>query len=142
MKIIASCEAHADLPVEDRSKEGPSRLCSSPLAFGETWATKRGVEPSDRRVQPIGPQQEVKPAASRTLPAQEVNREPSPVVVGEGRGRGEELGGATLRNPAAYGARNGGTASVGTGETRLRPSSETPEVPTRVWTGRGEPYKR
>ena len=27
-------------------KEEPSHLCSSPPAFGETWASKRGVEPS------------------------------------------------------------------------------------------------
>ena len=31
---------------------------------------------------------------------------------------------------------------MGTGETRLRPSSETCEVPTRGWTGSDEPYKR
>ena len=29
-----------------RPKEEPSHLCSSPPAFGETWASKRGVEPS------------------------------------------------------------------------------------------------
>ncbi|MDO8691525.1 MAG: hypothetical protein Q7R39_16240, partial [Dehalococcoidia bacterium] len=37
---------------------------------------------------------------------------------------------------------NGGTAIVGTGETRLRPSGETHGVPTRGWTGSDEPYKR
>jgi len=31
-------EAHEDLPVKVRPKEGPSRLCSSPPAFGETPA--------------------------------------------------------------------------------------------------------
>jgi len=31
---------------------------------------------------------------------------------------------------------------VGTGEARLRPSSETLGVPTRGWTGSDEPYKR
>ena len=39
-------EAHDDLPVEVRPKEVPRHLCSSPPAFGETWASKRGVEPS------------------------------------------------------------------------------------------------
>jgi hypothetical protein len=39
-------EAHADLPVEVRPKEGPSHLCRSPPAFGETRVLKRGVEPS------------------------------------------------------------------------------------------------
>jgi hypothetical protein len=102
----------------------------------------RGVEPSERGVHPTGPQHEVKPAASRTSPSQEANREPSPVAVGEGRGRGAELGGAPLRNPAAYGARNGGRASVGTGEPRLRPGSETPAAPATAWTGSGEPDKR
>jgi hypothetical protein len=32
--------------VQVRSKEEPSHLRSSPPAFGETWASKRGVEPS------------------------------------------------------------------------------------------------
>jgi hypothetical protein len=32
--------------VEVRPKEAPRHLCSSPPAFGETWASKRGVEPS------------------------------------------------------------------------------------------------
>ena len=31
---------------------------------------------------------------------------------------------------------------VGTGETRLRPSSEIPGVPSQEWTGSVEPYKR
>jgi hypothetical protein len=31
---------------------------------------------------------------------------------------------------------------VETGETRLRPSSETLEVPSQGWTGSVEPYKR
>ena len=31
---------------------------------------------------------------------------------------------------------------MGTGETRLRPSSETLGVPTLGWTGSAEPYKR
>ena len=31
---------------------------------------------------------------------------------------------------------------MGTGETRLRPSSETFGVPTWGWTGSDEPYKR
>ena len=30
---------------------------------------------------------------------------------------------------------------MGTGETRLRPSSETARVPTEGWTGSSEPYK-
>ena len=33
--------------MEVRPKEEPSHLCSSPPAFGETWASKRGVEPSN-----------------------------------------------------------------------------------------------
>jgi hypothetical protein len=37
-------------------------------------------------------------------------------------------------NPAAYRAWNGETAIVGTGETRLRPSSETRGVPSHGWT--------
>ena len=45
----------------------------------------------------------------------------------------------TLRRKGAW---NGETAIVGTGETRLRPSSETPGVPTQGWTGSVEPYKR
>jgi hypothetical protein len=36
------------------------------------------------------------------------------------------------RTPRRKRARNGGTAVVGTGETRLRPSSETPGAPLRV----------
>jgi hypothetical protein len=32
--------------VQVRPKEEPSHLCSSPPAFGETWASKRGVKPS------------------------------------------------------------------------------------------------
>ena len=39
-------KVHDDLPVEVRPKEGPSHLRSSPPAFGETWASKRGVKPS------------------------------------------------------------------------------------------------
>ena len=31
---------------------------------------------------------------------------------------------------------------MGTGETRLRPGSETARVPTERWTGSVEPYKR
>ena len=48
-----------------RSEEGPSHLCSSPPAFGESWASKRGVEPSLRKVQPASPQHQVKSAASK-----------------------------------------------------------------------------
>ena len=47
-----------------RPEEGPSNLCSSPLVFGEIRASKRGVEPSYREVQPTSPQHEAKPAAS------------------------------------------------------------------------------
>ena len=39
-----SCEVHEHLPVEVRPKEGPSHLCSSPSAFGETWASEYGVK--------------------------------------------------------------------------------------------------
>src|SRR6266508_6037169 len=53
------------------------------------------------------------------------NREPSLARWGEGHGRGEALGNAAPKNPAAYGTLNGGRVVVGTGETRLRPSSET-----------------
>src|SRR6266508_3311140 len=53
------------------------------------------------------------------------NREPSLARWGEGHGRGEALGNAAPKNPAAYGTWNGGRVVVGTGETRLRPSSET-----------------
>src|SRR6266545_3014029 len=53
------------------------------------------------------------------------NREPSLARWGEGHGRGEALGNAPPKNPAAYGTWNGGRVVVGTGETRLRPSSET-----------------
>src|SRR3712207_7074579 len=37
---------------------------------------------------------------------------------------------------------NGGTAVVGTGEARLRPSRETGRQPTAQWPGSVEPYKR
>ena len=97
-------EAHDDLLVKVRSEEGPRHLCSSPLAFGEIWALKCGVKPStgDRaRVQTASPQHEAKPAASRSSPPQGANREPSPVCVGEGQGRGEERGAAAPRNPTA-----------------------------------------
>src|SRR5262245_12838994 len=40
-------KAHDDLPAEVRPKEVPRHLRSSPPAFRETWATKRGVEPSE-----------------------------------------------------------------------------------------------
>lgn len=39
-------KAHDDSLVQVRPKEGPRHLCSSPPAFGEIWASKRGVEPS------------------------------------------------------------------------------------------------
>ena len=63
----ASCQAHDDSPVRVRSEEGPSRLCSSPPAFGGIRALKRGVKPSPGnrvRVQLTSPQHEAKPAAS------------------------------------------------------------------------------
>ena len=75
-------------------------------------------------------------------PREGTNREPSLAREGEGHGRGEELGSAAPKNPAAYGAWNGETAIVGTGESRLRPSSETSGVPSERWTGSAEPYKR
>ena len=49
-----------------RSEEGPSNLCSSPPAFGEIRASKRGVKPSFRKVQPASPQHQAKSAASLT----------------------------------------------------------------------------
>src|SRR6266540_754379 len=60
------------------------------------------------------------------------NREPSLARWGEGHGRGEALGNAAPKNPAAYGTWNGGRVVVGTGETRLRPSSETAREADRV----------
>jgi hypothetical protein len=94
------------------------------------------------RVQATGPQHEAKPAASRSLPREGTNGEPSPEWVGEGQGRCEALGEAAPKNPAAYGAWNGGTAVVGTGETRLCPGSETPGRHPGRWTRSGEPYKQ
>ncbi len=65
-------QAHADLPVEVRPKEGPSHLCSSPPAFGETRALKRGVEPSTGGCNP--PVRSMK----RSLPRREEFRRKEP----------------------------------------------------------------
>ena len=70
MRTVArstSCEAHEHLPVKVRPKEGPSHLCSSPSAFGETWASEYGVKSAlgnQGRMQATGPQHEAKSAAS------------------------------------------------------------------------------
>ena len=128
--------------MEVRPKEVSRRLRSSPPAFGETWASKRGVKPS------LGGCNSPVRSMKRSLPRRQhsprkgTNREPSPALEGEGRGRGEELGSATPKNPAAYGAWNGETAIGKTGEARLRPSSETSGVPSERWPGSDEPYKR
>ena len=142
-------EAHEDLPVKVRPKEGPSRLCSSPPAFRETWALTRGVElPQLPGAGSIGECNPLVRSIKRSLPRRKsvprkgANRELSLASVGEGHGRCEELGDAAPKNPVAYGAWNGGTAIVGTGEARLRPSSETFGMPTQGWTGRVGPYKR
>src|SRR5689334_17352481 len=63
-RIVVRPEVHDDSPVQVRPKEGPSHLGSSPPAFEETRALKRGVKPSSRKVQPTSPQHEVKSAAS------------------------------------------------------------------------------
>jgi len=87
--------------VQVRPKEGPSHLRSSPPTFGETWAPKRGVEPSEGGCKP--PVRSMK----RSLPRRKVNPrrgangEPSLAGMGEGHGRGEELGRAALTNPVA-----------------------------------------
>jgi hypothetical protein len=124
-------KVHDDSPVEVRPEEGPSRLCSSPSASGEIRALKRGVTPSLGGCNP--PVRSMKRSLPRREPSPKgSNGEPSPELQGEGHGRGEALGDAAPRNPAAYGARNGGTAVVGTGETRLCPGSETPGVPPQA----------
>jgi len=59
-------KAHDDSPVDVRPQEGPSHLCSSPPAFGEIRALKRGGEPSlgdPGRVQATGPEHDAQPAA-------------------------------------------------------------------------------
>src|SRR5215831_20112533 len=71
------------------------------------------------KVQASGPQHEAKPAASISPLRKETNWEPSLGCADEGHGRGEELGAATPKNPAAQRAWNVGTAIVGTGESRL-----------------------
>jgi len=45
--------------------------------------------------------------------------------VGEGHGRREAPGDAAPKNPPAYRARNGERASVGTGESLLRPAARS-----------------
>ena len=47
-----------------RSREVPRHPRSSPPAYGEIRASKRGVEPSLRKVQPTSPQHKAKSAAS------------------------------------------------------------------------------
>src|SRR6266516_1261107 len=80
------------------------RLCSSPPAYGEIGASKRGVEPPVGRCNPaVRPPQadEAKPAASKEGPAERRdNGEPSLERRGEGQGRGEALGDAAPKNPA------------------------------------------
>jgi hypothetical protein len=99
--MIASCQAHDNLPVQVRPKEVPRRLCSSPPAFGETWASQRGVKPS------VGgcnsPVRNMKRSLPRRqhFPRKGANGEPSQVIGGEGHGRGEDLGSAAPKNPAA-----------------------------------------
>ena len=130
--------------MEVRPKEGPSHLCSSLSACRETWASEYRVKPSvgdHGRVQATSPQHEAKCAASYIAPPQGANREPSLVQVGEGQGRGEALGKAAPKNPAAESTWNGGTARVETGETRLRPRSEPGQAPPGRWTGSVAPYK-
>jgi hypothetical protein len=50
--------------VRVRSREVPRHPRSSPPAYGEIRASKRGVEPSLRKVQPTSPQHKAKSAAS------------------------------------------------------------------------------
>ena len=119
-------QAHVDSPVKVRSKEGPSHLCSSPPAYGETWALKRGVKPS------LGGCNSPVRSIKRSLPRRKPeDREPSLVAYGEGQERGEALGSAAPKNPVAYGTWNGERANMGTGEVRLHPDRETLGKPTQ-----------
>ena len=62
---------------------------------------KRGVKLAWGECNPSVRNIEVKSAASKRLLREERNREPSLVSKGEGHGRGEALGEAAPKNPAA-----------------------------------------
>jgi hypothetical protein len=64
--VVVRPDVHDDLPVRVRPREVPRHPRSSPPACGEIRASKRGVEPSSRKVQSTSPQHQAKSAASLT----------------------------------------------------------------------------
>ena len=138
----ASCKAHDDLPVQVRPKEGPSHLCSSPPAFGETRALERGVEPSQGGCKP--PVRSIK----RSLPRRKENllREPTGsrarvcwAKATEGVKRLEMQHRRTLRRKGR------GTVAQPSWEQErpvFAPAAVPDGVPADPGTGSSEPYKR
>src|SRR3972149_2481613 len=94
-------EAHDDLPVKVRSREGPSHPCSSPPGLGEPWASTRGFKLPLGECNPLVRSIKRSLPRRKSVPRKGANRELSLASVGEGHGRCEELGGAAPKNPAA-----------------------------------------
>jgi hypothetical protein len=140
--LRASCKAHDDLPVKVRPKEAPRHLCSSPPAFGETRASKRGVEPSLGGCKP--PVRSIK----RSLPRRQENllREPT-----GSRARAcwakamEGVKHLGMQHRRTLRRKGRGTVAQSSWEQE-RPVSAPAAVPDGVLpdpgTGSSEPYKR